>query len=217
MKMSLCLLFCGAAGMAAAAAIPFAAPVSFQIVYPLERLPGIAAPVCAPLGTAAFAPPPPRIPANPAQRPAQARLPAYGAMPAGRQTVFLPPAQGRLGVAASAAGPAVGADYTALGVGADLVLAGGDWMALAGGAPVTAGAGGTRPPVAHGAGTPAVDPFIGCESAEPWAYSVAGMYANLARAAKARGDEEAYVKLVNQYLQMVEQGELRKTMTPRRR
>jgi hypothetical protein len=62
-----------------------------------------------------------------------------------------------------------------------------------------------------------VDPFIGCESAEPWAYSVAGMYANLARAAKARGDQEAYVKLVNQYLQMMEQSELRKTMPSKRR
>jgi hypothetical protein len=101
--------------------------------------------------------------------------------------------------------------------GTSLGRSGPDWFALSGQTPVTAGAGATRKPVTYNTGLPAVDPFIGCESAEPWAYSVAGMYANLARAAKARGDQEAYVKLVNQYLQMMEQSELRKTMPSKRR
>ena len=380
MRKRLCLLICGAAGMAgvagvaALAVIPPAGPVTCPDCSPLVYLQGIDVPVCSSLGTIAFAPASPMIPANPAQHPAQARLPAFGAMLTGMQLAFNPPTHAGLSVGApvakpngvyaaltasapgqaaradyaaltatapgeaaradyaalqastpgqatradyaalpatapgeaaradyaaltaSAPGQATRADYAALpatapgeaaradyvalpvsapgqaaraeyavlpvtapgqaaradyaalslhamtlgapptyGVaqphtpafaierrgglvsGASLGRSGGDWFALSGKTPVTAGADATRKPVTYSTGAPEVDPFVGCESAEPWAYSVAGMYANLARAAKARGDEAAYVKLVNQYLQMVEQGELRKTMAPRRR
>jgi hypothetical protein len=251
MRKRLSLLIRGAAGMAgmaAAAAIPVATPVSGPVVNPLEHLQGIEVPVCSPLGTAAFAPAPPSIPANPAQHPAQARLTAHGAMLAGMQIAFNPPAHAGLSVAGPVAGPngayaalgsapasaqAARAEYAALPATAPGQAARADYAALSLHAmtlgapptygvaqsqtPVTAGANATQMPVAHSTGVPEVDSFFGCESAEPWAYSVAGMYANLARAAKARGDEAAYVKLVNQYLQMVEQGELRKTMAPRRR
>ena len=375
MKKRICLLICGVAGLAAAAVLPPADPMSCPFVNPLEHLQGIDVPVCSPLGTVAFAPAPPIIPANPAQHPAQARLPAYGAMLAGMQAAFNPPAHAGLSVGApvaapngvyaalggatasapgggadyatlpasapgeaaradyaalqastpgqaaradyaaltaSAPGQAARADYAALtatvpgqatraeyaaltatapgqatrveyaaltatapgqatraeyaaltatapgqatradyaalslhamtlgtpptyGVaqphtpafaierrggltsGTSLGRSGPDWFALSGQTPVTAGAGATRKPVTYNTGLPAVDPFIGCESAEPWAYSVAGMYANRAREARARGDEAAYVKLVNQYLQMMEQSELRKTMPSKRR
>ena len=460
MRKRLCLLICGAAGMAgvagvaAVAVIPPAGPVTCPDCSPLVYLQGIEVPVCSSLGSIAFAPAPPMIPANPAQHPAQARLPAFGAMLAGMQLAFNPPAHAGLSVGAPAAAPngvyaalggatasaqGVGADYAALvfsarqaaraeyaalpasapgeaaradyaalqasapgqatradyaaltatapgeaaradyaalpatapgeaaradyaaltasapgqaaradyaaltvsapgqaaradyaalpatapgqatradyaaltasapgqaaradyaeltasapeqatradcaaltasapgqatradyaaltvsapgqatradyaalslhamtlgapptyGVaqphtpafaierrgglasGASLGRSGPDWFALSGQTPVTAGADATRKPVTYSTGLPAVDPFIGCESAEPWAYSVAGMYANRARAAKARGDQEAYVKLVNQYLQMMEQSELRKTMPSKRR
>ncbi len=285
MKKRICLLICGVAGvgglagLAAAAVLPPADPVTCPDCSPLVYLQGIEVPVCSPLGTVAFAPTPPIIPANPAQHPAEARLPAYGAMLAGMQIAFSLPAYAGLSAAvpdagpngeyaalggAAASAPGGGPEYAALPVsaprqaarvdyaaqslhamtlgapptygvaqphtpafaierrsglasGASLGRSGPDWFALSGQTPVTAGAGATRKPVTYSTGLSAVDPFIGCESAEPWAYSVAGMYANLARAAKARGDQEAYVKLVNQYLQMVEQGELRKTMAPRRR
>ena len=152
--------------------------------------------------------------ALPVSAPGQATRADYAALSLHAMTLGAPPTYG----VAQPHTPAFAIERrSGLASGASLGRSGPDWFALSGQTPVTAGDGATRKPVMYSTGLPAVDPFIGCESAEPWAYSVAGMYANRARAAKARGDQEAYVKLVNQYLQMMEQSELRKTMPSKRR